>query len=315
MNIDVFNGDADGICALHQLRMAHPLESELVTGVKRDIKLLARLNEVHDSHVTVLDISMDSNKEALLGLLNRGNSVQYFDHHFAGEIPQIAALEAHVDTAPDVCTSVLVDRFLEGQFQPWAIAAAFGDNLHKTANQMSESLSAEKTAQLCELGELINYNGYGQEISDLHFAPADLYLAIQPFQDPWEFYHDSEALPRLKSGFKEDMENAKAQKTLQRDEVGVVHAFPAQAWCKRVAGVFSNANARDEPTQAHALLVDNGDGTHLVSVRAPLERPQGADELCRSFATGGGRAAAAGINQLPESEVEHFLERFSEIFA
>jgi len=35
--IDVFNGDADGICALHQLRLAEPVESTLVTGVKRDI--------------------------------------------------------------------------------------------------------------------------------------------------------------------------------------------------------------------------------------------------------------------------------------
>jgi hypothetical protein len=36
---DVFNGDADGICALIQLRLAEPKESILITGVKRDIKL------------------------------------------------------------------------------------------------------------------------------------------------------------------------------------------------------------------------------------------------------------------------------------
>src|SRR5678815_3472044 len=39
---DVFNGDADGICALHQLRLADPLDSTLVTGLKRDIALLNR---------------------------------------------------------------------------------------------------------------------------------------------------------------------------------------------------------------------------------------------------------------------------------
>ena len=39
--IDVFNGDADGLCALHQLRLAEPLaDAQLVTGVKRDIALL-----------------------------------------------------------------------------------------------------------------------------------------------------------------------------------------------------------------------------------------------------------------------------------
>lgn len=34
--VDVFNGDADGLCALHQLRLAEPLpadaQTELVTG-------------------------------------------------------------------------------------------------------------------------------------------------------------------------------------------------------------------------------------------------------------------------------------------
>ena len=34
---DVFNGDADGICALQQLRLREPREAELVTGMKRDM--------------------------------------------------------------------------------------------------------------------------------------------------------------------------------------------------------------------------------------------------------------------------------------
>lgn len=42
-HIDVFNGDADGICALIQLRLANPVESQLITGVKRDIALLQKL--------------------------------------------------------------------------------------------------------------------------------------------------------------------------------------------------------------------------------------------------------------------------------
>jgi len=31
MIYDVFNGDADGLCASHQLRLAKPAETELVT--------------------------------------------------------------------------------------------------------------------------------------------------------------------------------------------------------------------------------------------------------------------------------------------
>ena len=58
MQIDVFNGDADGICALVQLRLAEPKQSKLVTGVKRDIQLLEHLSVQKNDSVTVLDISL-----------------------------------------------------------------------------------------------------------------------------------------------------------------------------------------------------------------------------------------------------------------
>ena len=68
--IDVFNGDADGICALHQLRLTTPRpEALLVTGVKRDIGLLSRLQHVQDCDITVLDISLDHNRNSLQELL------------------------------------------------------------------------------------------------------------------------------------------------------------------------------------------------------------------------------------------------------
>ena len=51
---DVFNGDADGICALLQLRLAEPRNSKLVTGIKRDIALLDRVEAQPDDQVTVL---------------------------------------------------------------------------------------------------------------------------------------------------------------------------------------------------------------------------------------------------------------------
>ena len=44
---DVFNGDADGICALLQLRLAAPADSTLITGVKRDIDLLKPVSYTH----------------------------------------------------------------------------------------------------------------------------------------------------------------------------------------------------------------------------------------------------------------------------
>ena len=57
-NFDVFNGDADGIISLVQLRLAEPLNATLVTGRKRDVKLLNRVDASEGDRVTVLDISM-----------------------------------------------------------------------------------------------------------------------------------------------------------------------------------------------------------------------------------------------------------------
>ena len=59
---DVFNGDADGICALVQLRLAEPRKAHLVTGVKRDISLLKQVDAEPGDRITVLDISMDKNR-------------------------------------------------------------------------------------------------------------------------------------------------------------------------------------------------------------------------------------------------------------
>ncbi len=58
MNYDIFNGDADGIIALLQLRLANPIDSKLVTGVKRDIKLVQSIDVQAGDSLTVLDISM-----------------------------------------------------------------------------------------------------------------------------------------------------------------------------------------------------------------------------------------------------------------
>ena len=95
---DIFNGDADGICALLQLRLAEPRDAKLVTGVKRDIDLLKQVPAKSGDRVTVLDISMDKNHEALESALEAGADVTYFDHHFPCDIPTAENLNAHIDT-------------------------------------------------------------------------------------------------------------------------------------------------------------------------------------------------------------------------
>ena len=69
---DIFNGDADGICALQQLRLEEPRDSVLVTGVKRDIHLLARVDARAGDELTVLDISLRTNARDLARLLAAG---------------------------------------------------------------------------------------------------------------------------------------------------------------------------------------------------------------------------------------------------
>ncbi|HIF70628.1 MAG TPA: acetyltransferase [Candidatus Lambdaproteobacteria bacterium] len=310
--IDCFNGDADGLCALHQLRLAEPAESELVTGVKRDIQLLERIRERCDCEITVLDISLDSNRDALQQLLEQGNHIRWFDHHFSGEIPDSPLLHATIHTSPEVCTSLLVNQELAGKFREWALTAAFGDNLYRAAQRLAEQagLDAEQQTQLRELGELLNYNGYGETVADLHFPPDQLFRHMQPHESPWSFIHESEALPKLREGYRADQAQTETLQPESESLGGRVFRLPCEPWCRRVVGVFSNRMAREHPELAHAVLVDTGHGTLVVSVRAPLESPQGADALCRKF-DGGGRAGAAGINALPDAEVERFLAVFA----
>jgi len=313
---DIFNGDADGICALHQLRLAEPREATLVTGVKRDIRLLDQVAQVRGAELTVLDISLDSNRTALLQLLESCR-VFYVDHHYAGDIPPSPNLIAHLDFSPEICTSLMVDGLVGGRFRAWAVAAAFGDNLHDSARKAAATLNLSETQieRLRELGELMNYNGYGQKVADLHVPPQDLYAAIKPYADPLAFCEEAEILALLRQGFADDLRRASAVSPLRETVTGRIFVFPAKRWASRIAGVFSNEKARERPDTAHALLVDNGDTTFMVSVRAPLARRTGADSLCRAFATGGGRAAAAGINALPAGQVEEFFQKFFEVFS
>ena len=60
---DVFNGDADGICSLQQLRLNQPKSSTLITGLKRDINLFSKVNAKQGDDITALDISFDKNRE------------------------------------------------------------------------------------------------------------------------------------------------------------------------------------------------------------------------------------------------------------
>jgi len=314
---DVFNGDADGICALHQLRLAHPAESTLITGVKRDISLLSQVEANAGDHVTVLDIAMSKNRDPLLALLSKGAIVQYFDHHIPGEIPVHPHLTAVIDTSSDICTSLLVNRQLQGEFLIWAVVGAFGDNLHESAVRASEPLhlTSAQLNELKELGECINYNAYGESVEDLFFHPAALYKVLCPHRDPFTFIREETAFETLKKGYVEDMALARSIKPELENRTGAIYILPDAPWSRRVSGVFGNFLATAFPQRAHAVLTKRTDHGFLVSVRAPQTTKTGAEAVCSQFDTGGGRKGAAGINHLPEDQFARFVDVFNTIFS
>lgn len=314
--IDVFNGDADGICALHQLRLVEPAHSELITGPKREIDLLKRVEAQTGDEITVLDIALSKNCDDAERLLRQGATIRYFDHHQPGVIPDHPNFESHIDTDPKLCTSLLVDQYLRGKQRIWAVTAAFGDNLGESARQAAQKLglSDEQLAQLQSLGECLNYNGYGETLTDLFFDPAELYRQLHAYTDPFRFMQESPAYQVLKTGYAEDMSQAISVKPIEDRPAGRVYRLPAQKWARRISGVFGNLLAVQSPAQAHAVLTAKPEGGYVVSVRAPKSTSVGADEVCSQFETGGGRRGAAGINHLSESELDRFMTIFYSTF-
>lgn len=312
---DVFNGDADGICALHQMRLANPVDSRLITGVKRDISLLKKVEASAGDQVLVLDISLDKNRDDLIRILDAGADVHYFDHHFAGEIPSSNRLTTSINTDPNACTSLLVNEYLKQKYLPWAVTAAFGDNLHQSATTAAKplDLNQQQLEQLELLGTCINYNGYGSSLDDLIFTPEDLYHKLHPYESPFDFINDDH-YKTLEAGYKDDISHAENCKPAYETDTHSLTILPNEKWARRVSGVFANALATTNPGRAHAMLTQQADDSFVVSVRAPLNNKTGADDLCRQFETGGGRKAAAGINKLPSSDYELFVEKFTQAF-
>ncbi|GLT16328.1 acetyltransferase [Vibrio zhanjiangensis] len=312
MHYDVFNGDADGILSLLQLRLAEPKQSTLVTGLKRDIKLLETLDCQSGDTLTVLDISMRSNMAGLKRVLASGAYVFYADHHQAGDIPQEVTLDAHIDLDANICTALIIDRLLGGKFHHWAIVAAFGDNLFAKAEALALAcgLTQKETAQLNELGSLINYNGYGETLADLNFAPDELYLRLLNYDDPFAVIRDpGSPYPVLRASYEQDMNQVLAIEPLYLSNYIALFELPDKASSRRISGVYGNWLANQSPDLAHAVLTKNHDGSYKVSLRAPINHKHGAGELCSQFISGGGREASGGINTLDRDMLPDFLSK------
>lgn len=312
MQIDVCNGDADGLCSVVQWRLHQPRLARLVTGLKRDIALLDRVSALEGDELLVCDLSMRRNLPALTRLLDAGVAVRYFDHHQVDAIPAHPLLDAHIDTASDTCTSLLVDQQLVGAFRAWAVVGAFGDNLTRVADSLAVrlGLSYGERRRLQTLGESINYNAYGDSEQDVHIPPAQLYEILVHYPDPLNLLEQETVGQELEALRYDDMCRAQSLPAYLQGAHFSVHVFPNAPWSRRISGCWSNHLASAQPLQAHAVLTSTASADYKVSVRAPLCAPSGAVEFCRGFG-GDGRAAAAGIDHLPADQMDRFVAAFS----
>ena len=313
---DVFNGDADGICALHQLRLAYPKEATLVTGVKRDITLMQNFRSNKGDDITVLDISLDSNVDALKQHLEQGALVSYFDHHAADLTFMHPGLSLHWDDAVDVCTSILVNRYLKGQFAIWANVAAFGDNLISTAYRMAEQTGLNKVQaqQLYDLGSLLNYNAYGEHVDDLTISPKALYQDLHQYRDPFDFIAHASNYALLSASYKDDMAMLDEIRPTCEQKYAAIYVLPSHSWARRISGLLANKLKDNSKEKSFAVLTQKSDGSYLVSVRTADPKNKSACEFCAEFQSGGGRHAAAGINHLSVEDLAQFSKRFFTYF-
>jgi hypothetical protein len=315
-NYDVFNGDTDGIFAWHQLRLTHPRDATLVTGVKRDVGLVGRVEAGEGDLVTVLDVSHAKNRKDVQRLLDSGAMVEYFDHHDPGELLEHPNITYHINTEPNVSTGLIVNSHVKGKNRLWSIATAFGDNHMDLAMNMakSENLNEDQIILLKQIGLVVNYNSYGQTAEDLFFPPEEIAKAVKACgSDVFRFTEQSNIFPTLLENFSADMSSAVCQEPYSISDNAVIYTLPNEGWTHRIMGSFSNHLVSTNKDLACAIAVLNSDGTYRISVRSSINNPYGAGDLCKKFG-GGGREKAGGVNNLDASELDTFKEEFERTF-
>jgi hypothetical protein len=312
----VFNGDADGLCAQHILFLELGAPSLRVTGLKREIELLARLPSGTGGDVHAMDISLRRNLAALAPLLALSNvKVTWYDHHEPGEPPAHPSLELHVNQAPETCTSAIVNAVYGHRHPLWAAMAAFGDNLPDTAVALATAggASSHEAQALRRAGTLLNYNAYGELPGDQLFPAADLAQRMEAFPSALDFCWEAAVFGPLSAQFEADLEGFRSLAPLVDRPGAKAYALPDAPFARRYAATWANELALERPDEALAVLHGLSGGGYRVSLRSPRNGGPPASDLAREFG-GGGRKLAAGIDALPQGDLELFLNRFSEFF-
>jgi len=276
-----YNGDADGICSMVQWALAKGITGNRITGVKRDIELLKKIDAKKGDSIIAMDISLARNHFEARKLNSMGVEISWFDHHLPGE--PIDGIVTNIETSSNVCTAVIVQTFL-GVESDWAQVALHGDGLGRFA----------KNDDFATLGELMNYNAYGRNLEDLHFHPDELLLACLEAKTPQNFI-DSDTFETLNAGFEKDIKNA-----INYSSNNNLTILPDESWARRVVGVLAHRLALENGNPQVVALVKGS--SYQISVRAN----EGVGEFCQEFG-GGGRATAGGIDLLPQNRIKDLM--------
>ncbi len=310
--IDVFHGDADGLCSIQQIRLAEPLnERQVVSGGLSQHSLLMSILTAENRDILMLDLPLERNLVSLKQLLKQGCRVRCFDHHISSEQPEHERLELHLDASPETCTSLLVNKHLNGAHQEWAAVGAFGDNMPSEAKKLLQGsgLSENDVEQLQSLAELLNYNAYGDLLNAGHLSVTEMHYNMMAYDNPLDFIKENERLARIGKVMKEDLEHARKLLIVEDQPDGLVYILRPREPVRRVRKVWLGQLGRQYPDKALLIALENHDGSFDASIRAPLNSPSDAWKVAERFG-GGGREGAASVKCLPSTEVVNFLDIF-----
>ena len=313
-----FNGDADGLCALQQLRLAGASAAEraatLITGVKRDIALLGRVERGgRGDDCTVLDISLDVNRAGLLALLETGVAGPLLRSPLRWRHPAGREAGAHIDLQPErvhehARRSVPGTDVQGAGRSPAPSATACPTRGGRWPG--GRALRRRRPSAAQELGVAVNYNAYGETIADLHVPPVELADEMLGLRRPAGVRRRVGRVPQAGRRLsRRHGAGAPARAVAPgpgRDRLSAA----GPAWARRASGTLANDLAKANAGSAVAIVSSKTDGGYLVSVRVPRDGTTSAEEFCREFPTGGGRRTAAGINNLPAEALNDFVTAF-----
>jgi hypothetical protein len=244
----VFNGDADGLCALQQLRLVEPGDATLVTGVKRDIGLLERVNAAGADAITVLDISLDRNR--------RLGCCALFRPSYAGEVPEHPHFEPHIEeisgSVPHTGRSPSTDASRGDR-------SAFGDGLPRVGAAMASAI--DSIIHGGDIGEQSISTIMPGRTSPISHSPRRTANQMVPFEDPpisFGSRRRSHGWPQATGWCA-----GKCTAACAAGARATIVVLQDEPWARRVIGVLANELAR-LPRQRHCRTLAKARGGFVV---------------------------------------------------